>query len=279
MQMGESGEKHHYIPMFYLKKWRGPDGRLCEYSRPYDIVKPKRVHPDGTGYVRGLYAIEGLPPKTANIIEAKFLKPADGLASDALRAFVNDQPFDKPAQMRTSWSRFVLSLMLRHPESIEEMKRQLRENVQRVYAETKKETDPPTFEEYEAVHGTDEMARLHGKLLMDLMQDSRMGRLIFAMHWRVTKFSRYGHNLLTSDRPITTNIFPISANHLCLPIGPERMFFACETEKAEREFQQFDSKEIMRVINNSTARRAVKFVYGKDDRQLRFVENRLRGPS
>jgi hypothetical protein len=24
--------RHHYIPVFYLKKWTGPDGRLCEYS-------------------------------------------------------------------------------------------------------------------------------------------------------------------------------------------------------------------------------------------------------
>jgi Protein of unknown function (DUF4238) len=272
----KKGEKHHYIPVFYLKQWRGPDGRLCEYSRPYDIVKPRRVHPDGTGYVRGLYAIDGLPPEMANVIETKLLKPADGLAADALSAFVDDRPFAKPAQMRTSWSRFVLSLMLRYPESIDEMKRQLRENVGRVYAETRKETDPPTFTEYEAAHGTDELARLHGKLLLDLMQDSRMGRLIFGMHWGIIKFSRYGHSLLTSDRPITTNAFPISANHLCLPIGPQRMFFACDTEQAEREFQQLDPEGIMRVINDRTARQAVNFVYGTDDRQLRFVENRLR---
>jgi hypothetical protein len=49
------GEKHHYIPQFYLNRWAGTDGRLCEYSRPYDIVKPKFVHPSGTGYERGLY--------------------------------------------------------------------------------------------------------------------------------------------------------------------------------------------------------------------------------
>jgi uncharacterized protein DUF4238 len=38
------GEKHHYIPVFYLKQWAGADGRLCQYSRPYNRVKPKRVH-------------------------------------------------------------------------------------------------------------------------------------------------------------------------------------------------------------------------------------------
>jgi hypothetical protein len=188
-RVGGLGQKHHYIPVFYLRQWTGLDGRLCEYSRPYDTVRPKRVHPDGTGYVRGLYAIDGLPPETANVIETKFLKPADGLASDALRAFIDDQPFAKPAQMRTSWSRFVMSLMLRYPESIDEMKRQLRENVQRAYAETRKETDPPTFEKYEAVQGTSELARVHGKLLMDLMQDSRTLLSKVSLKWFSLWFS------------------------------------------------------------------------------------------
>jgi Protein of unknown function (DUF4238) len=161
--MPREDEKHHYLPVFYLKQRGGADGRLCEYSRPYDVVKPRRVHPDGTGYVRGLYKIEGLPPETINVIETKFLKPADGLASDTLTALVRDQPFAKPGQMRASWVRFVLSLMIRYPEAIAAMKRQLRQNVQKVYLETKKDTDPPTFEEYEAIHGMDEMARLHGK--------------------------------------------------------------------------------------------------------------------
>ena len=47
---------------------------------------------------------------------------------------------------------------------------------------TKKPEDPPTFAEYEASINTNELARLHAKLIMDLAQDSRMGRLIFSMH-------------------------------------------------------------------------------------------------
>jgi hypothetical protein len=122
-------EKHHYLPVFYLKQWAGADGRLCQFSRPYDRVKPKRTHPDGTGYVRGLYAIEDIDPEVINAIETKFLKPADGLAADALQDLLNDRPFRRPAPMRTSWSRFVLSLMIRYPEAVAEMKRQLLSDV------------------------------------------------------------------------------------------------------------------------------------------------------
>lgn len=269
------GGKHHYLPVFYLKQWAGSDGRLCQFSRPYDRVKPKRVHPDGTGYVRELYAIEDIDPEIINAIETKFLKPADGSAADALQDLLNDRPFNRPAPMRTSWSRFVLSLMIRYPEAIAEMKRQLRDNVTKIYLETKGADEPEMFEEHERLHGNNELARLHGKLLMDLMQDSRMGRLIFGMHWGVVRFSLYKHDLLTPDRPVTSNVFPVSANHLCLPIGPEHLFFACETERAETEFRQLNPEYVMQTMNDLIAKRAQSLVYGKDDSQLRFVANRF----
>ena len=58
MAKEHKGQKHHYIPVFYLKQWMGPKNTVCEYSRPYDKVKTRSAHPDGTGYVRGLYAID-----------------------------------------------------------------------------------------------------------------------------------------------------------------------------------------------------------------------------
>ena len=55
-------EKHHYIPVFYLKRWIGEDGRLCVYGRPYDRVKANRKHPDATGYEPDLYAVRAQMP-------------------------------------------------------------------------------------------------------------------------------------------------------------------------------------------------------------------------
>src|SRR5262249_20609439 len=157
------------------------------------------------------------------------------------------------------------------PEAIEEMKRQLRANVEKMYVQTRKPDEPSTFQEYERLHGTDEMARLHGKVLVDLMHDSRMGRLIFGMHWGKMEFSRYEHNLLTSDRPVCSNLLPIAANHICIPISPSKMFFASETEEGEREFRRLDAKAVMRLSNNAVVERASKLVFDTNDRQLRFV--------
>ena len=64
--------KHHFLPVFYLKNWCLHDGKLVEYKVPYkNIVKPRRIHPQGTGYIDKLYAIEGLPGTISHEIEKK----------------------------------------------------------------------------------------------------------------------------------------------------------------------------------------------------------------
>src|SRR5437764_7727637 len=84
-----NGDKHHYIPKFYLKQWVGADGRLCEFSRPYKAspenmphwrsipLRPRLTHVDGTGYQRGLYTFSELAPNIANYLEKRFLQRAD----------------------------------------------------------------------------------------------------------------------------------------------------------------------------------------------------------
>ena len=55
------------------------------------------------------------------------------------------------------------------------MKRQFRDNG-RVVCGNEEETDPPTFEEYEAAReGTNDLARVPGQLLMDLMAELEDG--------------------------------------------------------------------------------------------------------
>jgi Protein of unknown function (DUF4238) len=269
--------KHHYIPVFYLQQWADARSCLIEFSRqgPYGVVKPRHTSPTGTGYVRGLYCIDDIDPYVVNAVESLFLKPSDGLAAEALQCFLVERAFPKPGPMRTSWSRFMLSLMIRYPKAVAHMKKQLRENVEKMYEQTRTLDQPATFAEFEAKLNTHDMARVHGKLLMDLMQDSRMGRLIFGMHWGVMKYKNYRHNLLTSDRAIASNIFPISAHHMCLPISPEMVFVACATQQAEEEFMRLDPHAVMQAMNNTVVRQAQTYVWGTDDSQLRYVKNRL----
>ena len=77
-------QNHHYVPVFYLKRWVGKDGKLCVYVRPRDRVKTYWKHPDATGYKEGLYAISGADDETAKRLEGRFLNLADSGAAEAL---------------------------------------------------------------------------------------------------------------------------------------------------------------------------------------------------
>ena len=147
--------KHHYIPVFYLQQWADARSRLIEFSRqgPDRAVKTRPTSPSGTGYVRGLYRMDDIDPNVVNAIEILFLKPSDGLAAEALQCFLEEREFPNSGPMRTSWSRFMLSLMIRYPEAVAHMKIRLRANVEKMYEQTRKPDEPATFAEFEATQG------------------------------------------------------------------------------------------------------------------------------
>ena len=101
--------RHHYIPVFYLKQWARDNGRLCEFSKPYDRVKPRRTHPDGTAYVDGLNTVEGLPPAEAQYLETVFFQIADDTAAQALKILLSPTPWNLTPKVRSGWSRFIMS--------------------------------------------------------------------------------------------------------------------------------------------------------------------------
>src|SRR4051812_24973391 len=68
-------------PVFYLKRWAGADGKLCEYSRPHgETAKGLRKAPKSTAFVRDLYTIPGAPPEAAQFVEKRFMKLTDDWA-------------------------------------------------------------------------------------------------------------------------------------------------------------------------------------------------------
>lgn len=157
--------KHHYLPVFYLKQWARDRGQLCEFSKPYDRVKPKRTYPDGTGYVRGLNTVEGLPPAEMRFLEEVFFQIADDGAAQVLRTFLQPSPWTLTAKERSAWSRFIMSLMVRNPELLEKYKKvaaaifeEARSNIEALYDKERKSTDPPTYAEYAEQHGPNPVA-------------------------------------------------------------------------------------------------------------------------
>ena len=270
--MNQKGDKHHYIPKFYLKRWAAADGRVTEYSRPYRRVEPRWTHPDGTGYERGLYAIPGMSAEETNLVEEKFLKPADNLASMTLDDLIAGSAFRKPAEMRRDWSRFVFSLMLRFPEAQQAMRLDLAENVRQ---QTMAAENPEA--EFKAISEGNDLDRATAMVFLDLLKSSKVTITLLNMTWEVITLKHPKNTFLTSDRPVikTGRLFGLTDAHLAIPISPLHLFVASNSERVFSTLKARVHNELVVQCNNEVVKSANRYVWGFDNSQLRFVENRL----
>lgn len=276
---------HHYLPRFYLRQWAGPDGLICEFSRPYMRVQARRKSPKATGHKPGLYTVTGLPPERQSILEDDFFRRTDQTAHDALRFMLANQDGtgDMPSKLRSGWSRFVLSLVHRTPERLALLKEKCRvalaerlAEIEPMYHEFRGPSDPPTFAQLKASMEHDAEHKTWALLLQDVVDSVTVGTFINAMRWSVVTVKNAPHSILTSDRPVyMTNGINHPEGQIILPIGPTRMFVAVNTPEMEDVLRTSDPHRLMGLMNDKVARHACRYVYGTDDRQLRYVENRL----
>ncbi|MCJ8139577.1 DUF4238 domain-containing protein [Falsirhodobacter halotolerans] len=274
--------RHHYIPSFYLSRWAtGTDGKLCQYSRPYDRIVPKRKYPSATGFAEKLYELRGLNNDLANEIETKFFSPVDNAAADALKLIEeqgNRTRWD--SRCRTGWSMFLHSLLLRAPEDIAAFKDTWRYLLlsddlgrwEERYQEIRKAEDPKSFYEHLSNQSSDVHDRSAMSALVHIMDGGKVAHAIYNMIWHIIDISGADFDFLTSDRPIIrTNGLLVEGGHLALPIGPRRLFVAARDKAALRPILAMSHRQLVRECNRQVCDYAVRFVYGADDSQLDFV--------
>jgi hypothetical protein len=277
------GEKHHYIPVFYLKQWSDPYGRICEFTRWGNVVKPKMKHPDATGFMRGLNTFKELDPEAANFLESHFFRQADDRAYRALTLLLGDQT-DLDADVKSSWCRFLMTLFHRTPEGIERMRQQVGKNLpidleplRSKYHLLRRAGDPGTFDAF-CSKFTNELTQ-HATLasLQTVMDSQRVGDVLFGMSWFVLLADHARYPLLTSDRPIImSNGLGQPQSYLMLPISPRRVFAAVNRREVIDQIQHdLTPDKFVESINGRVVRQARKHAYGTNDAQLRFVSNRL----
>ncbi len=275
-------EKHHYLPIFYQARWAGADGQVCVYKKPCNEVRAKRRHPDYQGYEPDLYTIPGVEYEAASHLERRFFQQADNDAAQALQKFERDPKIALDNRLRSGWSRFVISLILRAPEEIryffDEIKmhvldaeREFEEN----YATQRLPTEPATFEEFKRNRPTNPAGRAAAMLIQKIIDSDTVGNHLNNMIWTILS-PPSSYPLLTSDRPlIMTNGMIRPESHLALPIGPRKLFIASNRNEIVQEVARRRPDDLVSFVNNRVVKQARRFVIGVDDHQLRFVANRF----
>lgn len=276
---GQKLPKHHYIPVLYLNQWAKADGRFTEFSRPtgHSQVEPRGTSPKGTGYQRGLYRLKGVSGDIAEVVEQKFMAQVDNLAKDALDMLLNNRQ-DWTIKTRSAWSRFVNGFLFRVPERVADAQHALENHWLDRYDERIKEynefkgPEDPEFIDY-IIHQT-ERGTLH--FVMQQIDSERLGRRFNQMRWFTLETTRANRPLFTSDRPvIMTNGLAHPHSHLLMPISPTRLFAATNTEEEENKLRSITQRELAKAANRHVVRRAQKYVWNTDDRELEFVRKHM----
>jgi hypothetical protein len=268
-------KKHHYLPVFLLKRW-AVEGKVTEFRRRYaENVVPKRYSPQGTAYIERLYSIEGLPDDVAQELEHDYLSPVDSRAADALVKLSDDDGLH--GADRRAWANFVASLLVRMPADIRLLRKSSAELVRELLPIFGRVID--LVEDAEKRPNLQEIGDSVGfKFAVDhirqLMSHERLRDGLEAMRWGKLTFATT-QDLLISDRPVMYTGLGGSDALLIVPIGPKEVFTAYNDQAVWLRLKQANASEVVSKLNMAVVGGANSVVFGRDEKQLRFIQNRL----
>jgi len=277
-------DKHHYLPVFYLKQWIGKDGKVARYHRPYQAVVAEPIAPKNTGYERGLYRLDDHEPHLSNVIEKSFMAPVvDDPAAKALCVLLQSNPAKLTPELRVAWTRFIMSLHVRTPDKVEQITQQAAQHLRRSflsvpeeYEAVRAETDPPTLLEWVEQNTPALLSNAGKKILPDIIAHKEIGDEIINMHWMIARTTENFPDVLTCDHPVIMS-HGISDNKclIALPLSPRFIFFATRNQATLDRIEAHEIIKITKIVNENIVNQARQSVYGANSLHLRFVENRL----
>lgn len=279
----EAPRRQHFIPEFYLKRWRGADGKLVEWSRPdprSSIVKPRRTAPKGTGYAVGTYD-QHLPHQSGHL-EPTLMKPMDDRASVALSHIEHGvRNADWPSDLRAAWVRFITSLELRHPDDIAALRLVYRERwlgnsnpYEERYQALRRDGDPLTVAEFFASVDPRSLEDRALRMIASFVNVPRSTERLLNMHWFVMEIPPEAE-LLTSDRPLIRCDLALPDAYWSIPISPTKLFWAVGDWRWQSKVWTRPPKFWAERANRSTVTRASRLAFARTDAQRAFVERNL----
>ncbi len=265
--------------MFYLSQWAlGQAKHIVEFSRPHnDEVKPRPTTPKGTGYVRGLNLIHTVAPEKAANFESVAMGKVDTSAALALQKLLSTSPTPWEPKLQRAWSVFLVSVLLRNPETLHTIISILETGTGEGTEESRKLFDlykrpgETTFEDFLKREG-----RHAGFLAILKILNTQIAEHMDTMLWSVINLARARQRLMTSDRPlIIRDGIGQPTCYLIIPISPTKIFVAVNQRCVLQDIQRLSHDELADSVNFTVVGNAFKYVWDLDDIRLQFVQDNM----
>jgi hypothetical protein len=245
-------------------------------------VKPQRRASAGTGYEDGLYKLEGLRSGDPQQLEKEFFRVIDNDAAQALEQLEAGNTSLSPF-LRKSWSTFILSLMMRTPSEVEELKRLLQPEcaaslpgLAESYAKIRKRDDSPSPGEFIAKIWQEQNNDVFRQIFEGLIDHGALAALIGGMIWSVLDLPDDVPELMTSDRPVMTfGAWGGPTAFIFLPIGPRRLFFSVNIALAVTALKDMPKADLISAVNLQVIQQATRYGYSSSDAVLAFMQEHL----
>jgi hypothetical protein len=225
-----------------------------------------------------------VPEAASQKLETQFLAPLDTKASLALDKLVARKPLAEDE--RTEWTRFMLSLLFRVPESVTMIKSHMadicREAIKASeddWARMRKPEETRSLVEAMADRQLALSETRAENIIRQIISEHRAEPDITAMHWTCVDLRRSRTPLLTSDRPIVFLSLSDPNGYVALPIGPYDLFIAAFDDRFERQFLTSDPGKVAWAMNRDVVSQAREFVWGIDDADIDFVQTYVKSAS
>lgn len=278
---------HHFVPVFYLKRWSGRDGKVAVYARKGGRLIVSRLSPRSTGFEPELYSLDRVEPSMRQAVEKEFFgKMIDDRAAIPLDVMVTRGHLGLTLTDRVILSHFLMSLRARHPDGVKrardegpaELRRHLELHPEE-YERLRGPGDPPTLAAAAERFMPARVANFGINALQAVICHPKVGGRLFDGKWAVVTFAfdQERTSLLTSDRPclLEGNLMAAGPYAVMLTISPTQLLTVCDSELTQRKLQELPGNMLLDRVNRAVISQAAKYVYGVDDSHAALVEELL----
>jgi len=250
--------KHHFVPEFLLRRWKGPGGSIWRYFRnAIGEIDCKPASPGGMGYGEGLYSTEGLAPEHKQQVETLFMQPLDTEADRVHKRLLDGEVGALSDEQRCRWAGLIMSLWFRTPGEVAG----IRAAVEALHDSGIGRSLP----------GSDELIELpdtaRNELAMQVMMraidDGDRGRELINMHWDVIEIDR-SREFFISDSPLSQPgsfaRLGAAASYIAMPISPTKLFIAANSPTLSGAMRKLPQRELVARQNRAAVGQAEHFV-------------------